>query len=78
MIAMNKQSNPRTTQQAENEELTCPQCGSASVASAHEQLFMVNTGDHYCHSVKPQDANARAVCLDCQWEGRREELKANA
>lgn len=52
----------------------CPTCGSAHVATAHEQLFMVNTGEHYCHSVKPHDANSRAVCLDCRWEGQREQL----
>ena len=55
--------------------LICPECKSEAVATAHEQLFMVNTGEHYCHSVKTYDDNSRAVCLDCDWEGRRYELE---
>jgi ssDNA-binding Zn-finger/Zn-ribbon topoisomerase 1 len=57
-------------------ELTyrCPKCGSDSVFSTHEQAFMVNTCDHYCHMVKPQDPNAKAGCLNCRWQGERQEL----
>ena len=57
--------------------LTCPECGSEKVATAHEQLFMVNTGEHYCHSVKAHDANSRAVCLECSWRGQRYQLGNN-
>lgn len=32
---------------------------------------MVNTGEHYCHSVKVQDNEARALCLACRWTGHR-------
>ncbi len=57
------------------ELLACPCCGSDEVAVTAEQMFMVNTGDHYCHSVKPQDADAKATCLSCRWEGLHKNLK---
>ena len=56
--------------------LCCPNCDSQQVAITAEQMFMVNTGDHYCHSVKTQDGDAKATCLDCQWEGQRQDLRA--
>lgn len=55
--------------------LTCPECGSEKVAVTAEQMFMANTGDHYCHSVKTQDSDAKADCLDCRWTGQRQHLK---
>ncbi len=55
-------------------DLTCPDCGSRNVAATAEQMFMVNTGDHYCHSVKAHDDNAKATCLDCCWSGLRDQL----
>lgn len=59
------------------EELfVCPECGSNKVTATHEQMFMVNSGDHYCHSVKVQDADAKATCLSCLWVGRRDQLQA--
>ena len=54
---------------------TCPECGSDRVATEHHQMFMVNTGEHYCHTVKPQDAASPAACLACRWEGERRDLK---
>jgi hypothetical protein len=57
-----------------NDILTCPECGNRQVAVTAEQMFMVNTGEHYCHSVKPQDADAKATCLACFWTGQRSEL----
>ena len=56
--------------------LTCPNCGSRKVTVTAEQMFMVNTGEHYCHSVKTQDDNAKATCLKCDWSGQRIELRA--
>lgn len=53
----------------------CPECGSDRVTTEHHQMFMVNTGEHYCHSVKPQDADSPATCLACLWEGERGDLK---
>lgn len=54
--------------------LSCPSCESTKVTLTHEQAFMANTLEHYCHSVKVQDDNAKASCLDCQWEGERRQL----
>ena len=54
--------------------LKCPDCGSLDVATTAEQMFMVNTGEHYCHSVKPFDPDAKATCLKCRWVGRRDQL----
>lgn len=53
---------------------TCPECGSEEVTVAHIQLFMANGGDHYCHSVKTQDSDSPAGCLDCNWSGERGQL----
>lgn len=54
--------------------LTCPECDSKEVAVTAEQMFMANTGDHYCHSVKTHDSDCKATCLDCRWEGERRHL----
>lgn len=56
--------------------LTCPECSSEEVAVTAEQMFMVNSGDHYCHSVKTQDSDAKATCLSCRWTGKRHQLGA--
>ena len=53
----------------------CPQCGTEDVTVSHLQRFMVNTGEHYCHSVKTQDPDSEATCLGCSWIGRRDELQ---
>lgn len=58
--------------------LTCPQCRSEEVAVTAEQMFMVNSGDHYCHSVKPHDDDAKATCLACRWTGIRQGLLPGA
>lgn len=57
-----------------SEVFKCPECGSFEVTSTAEQMFFVNTGEHYCHSVKPQDSNSKADCIDCGWTGLRGEL----
>lgn len=54
-----------------DEKLVCPECGSEEVTVTAEQMFMVNTGEHYCHSVKTQDDEAHALCLSCRWTGHR-------
>ena len=56
-------------------KLVCPECGSKEVTVTAEQAFMVNTDEHYYHSVKTQDPDAKASCLDCGWVGRRDGLK---
>ena len=53
---------------------TCPECGSSKVTLTHEQSFMANTLEHYCHSVKVQDPDSKATCLECWWHGRHDEL----
>ena len=57
-----------------DELMTCPKCGSAEVVVTAEQMFMANTGEHYCHSVKTQDDDAKALCLACRWRGLRNNL----
>ena len=41
--------------------LTCPECGSDRVTTAHIQTFMVNTGEHFCHSVKTHDSDSSLI-----------------
>lgn len=55
--------------------LVCPECGSDKVTTEHHQMFMVNTGDHYCHSVKAYDWDSPATCLECRWTGERNQLQ---
>ena len=57
-----------------DEKLVCPECGSDQVTVTAEQSFMVNTDEHYCHSVKTHDPDAKARCLSCQWQGERRAL----
>lgn len=54
--------------------LHCPSCNSTNVVSSYIQLFYVNTDEHYCHAMKAHDYNSPSKCLDCNWEGIREEL----
>ncbi len=61
-----------------NTIFTCPYCGSDEVTTEHHQMVMVNTGEHYCHSMKTRDANSPAKCIQCQWEGHRKDLKEDA
>lgn len=58
--------------------LTCPACGSDKVTVTEEQKFMVNTLEHWCHSVKAHDDEAKAGCLDCHWSGHRGALVPRA
>ena len=52
----------------------CPKCGSQEVTLTYEQMIKANTGEHYCHSVKIQDPDAKATCLDCGWIGQHDQL----
>ena len=56
-------------------KLQCPDCESTEVTLTHEQSFMANTLEHYCHSVKVQDSDAQSRCLDCGWRGTHNQLK---
>lgn len=53
---------------------TCPECQSSEIAVTEEQMFYINTGEHYCHSVKTHDSDAKASCLTCDWVGQRMQL----
>lgn len=55
-------------------KLRCPECDSSKVTLTHEQSFMANTFEHYCHSVKVQDPESKAQCLKCNWSGRHDQL----
>lgn len=59
-------------------KLTCPACGSDKVLVREETLRWVNTGEHWCHSVKTQDPYAKVQCTACDWDGLRHELKGQA
>ena len=63
---------------SQEHKLSCPECHSEEVALTAEQKFMANTGEHYCHSVKTQDSDAKATCLACRWEGRHDQLEGYA
>lgn len=52
----------------------CPECDSKHVTTEHHQMFMVNTSEHYCHSMKTQDMDSPATCLACRWKGQRHQL----
>lgn len=54
--------------------LRCPECMSDEVTLTHEQSFMANTLEHYCHSVKVQDPNSKARCTECDWAGQHDQL----
>lgn len=51
-----------------------PECRSSRVTSQYHQTFMVNTGEHYCHSMKTHDPESPSRCLDCSWSGELREL----
>ena len=56
------------------EYFECPECSSTELTVSEEQMFMLNTLDHYCHSIKAGDYNAKVNCLHCGWSGQRFEL----
>ena len=58
-------------------ERTCPECHSKRVVTTYEQSVDANTFEHYCHSVKPHDADSKANCLECDWEGQRKDLEGS-
>jgi hypothetical protein len=56
--------------------LRCPNCGGDRVTVEAITTYMANSGEHYCHSVKPHDPDTRSHCLDpfCNWSGYRMNL----
>ena len=59
-------------------KLHCPSCNSDEVAVTEETMWMANTMEHWCNSVKAHDSDAKATCLKCRWEGERHQLKEQA
>ncbi len=55
--------------------LVCPQCESNEVIVYEEHAIWANTFEHFCHSVKAHDDDAKARCLTCDWTGIRHQLK---
>ena len=55
--------------------LRCPDCGTDQVIVREVTSVMVNTLEHYCHSVKAHDPDAMCRCLECDWIGERQELE---
>lgn len=55
-------------------ELRCPSCDSNRVTVTEETKWMANTMEHWCHSVKAHDSDAKADCLACCWQGIRAQL----
>lgn len=41
-----------------------------------ETMWMVNTMEHWCNSVKAHDSDAKVACLKCDWDGARRDLTA--
>jgi len=56
------------------ELLACPECQSEEVTLITETEYFANTGDLFCHSVKPHDANSKALCFPCGWTGKHNQL----
>lgn len=55
----------------------CPNCGSDKATAQHVQVFMVNTGEHYCHATKTQDPYSESECHGCSWIGTVAELNGD-
>jgi hypothetical protein len=51
--------------------LVCPECHTEQVVVYEEHAVMANTFEHWCHSVKAHDSDAKARCLECEWTGTR-------
>lgn len=52
----------------------CPNCYSDKVYTQHHQSFMLNSGEHYVHAMKTHDTNSPAGCIECKWNGIKEDL----
>ena len=57
------------------QELVCPECTSNRVTLEARTKYMANGLDLWCHSVKVQDSDAQADCLECGWRGINSDLK---
>jgi predicted RNA-binding Zn-ribbon protein involved in translation (DUF1610 family) len=55
-------------------KLTCPDCGDEEVLVSSIQTWNANTDEYWCESVKPTDSDSPAKCLNCGWNGERQQL----
>ena len=58
--------------------LKCLDCGSESLLVYTETSYWLNTGEHYCNSIKAHDAIARVRCDTCGWEGKRCQVETDS
>ena len=56
-------------------KLRCPECGSSKVLVYEKTAFWVNTMEYYCNTVKQHDSDAECRCNECDWVGKREDMK---
>jgi ADP-ribose pyrophosphatase YjhB (NUDIX family) len=52
-------------------KLFCPNCNSTDLLVYEKTAYVLNTLEHWCHSVKAHDNEAECYCRDCDWEGNR-------
>ena len=58
-----------------NNKLVCPECDSEDILVYSMTSYKVNKDmEYFCESVKPHDSDAPAHCMDCRWEGIRNQL----
>lgn len=74
LLRHQKKLDLEAKEKEERQIFVCPDCESSEVTTEHHQMFMVNTGEHYCHSMKTQDYDSPATCLTCGWNGERHQL----
>lgn len=55
--------------------LRCPNCDSSALLVYAETSYWINTGEHFCHSMKTHDSGAKVKCSDCDWEGKRSNVE---
>ena len=56
-------------------KLVCPECGTEEVLGYEKISYKINTCEFYCYSVKFHDSDAEVRCMDCEFVGRRDQLK---
>lgn len=55
--------------------IKCPCCGSSKLLVYSETAYWLNTGEHFCHSVKSHDKIAKVKCSDCDWQGKLKDVE---
>ena len=56
----------------------CPSCGSSKILVYEETAWWLNTVEHWCHTIKMNDDDAKASCAECEWVGMRSDLVEEA